>query len=304
MDQLVKQNTNLLQRWQDRGQWVSLFGRRVFYIDTGGTKPVMVLLHGFPTSSYDFKIAIKYLANHFRVIAHDHLGFGNSDKPKQYSYSLIEQTDIALQLWEHLNLSDVTVVAHDYGTSIATELLARSNMNQLKFTIKNFVLSNGSIHIELSQLRLIQKLLRLSIIGKLVAKLTTYSRFKSNMLNLFENKNKLSEEELQVHWTLLNQYDGKEVIHKISRYTYERKKFWYRWIGALIDTNIPVDMVWARNDKVAVAKIAEMLHDEIANSSLKWIENCGHFPMIEKPEEWAENIIHISQIRREISSKK
>jgi pimeloyl-ACP methyl ester carboxylesterase len=65
------------------------------------------------------------LAKSRRVIVHDHLGFGLSDKPAEYSYSLMEQAAYAVGVWRKLGIRRGHLLANDYGTSVATELLAR-----------------------------------------------------------------------------------------------------------------------------------------------------------------------------------
>ena len=109
-------------------------------------------MHGYPTSSFDYYKVIHKLSDKYRVIIHDHLGFGFSDKPQDYSYSLIEQADVALELWKCLNLNEVSILAHDYGTSIYTEIIARHNKGQIKLDIQETFLCNGSPHIEFSKL--------------------------------------------------------------------------------------------------------------------------------------------------------
>ncbi len=62
---------------------------------------------------------------------HDYLGFGFSDKPKDASYSLIAQADRALELWTKLGLKKIILLAHNYGTSVATEIIARHNKGEI-----------------------------------------------------------------------------------------------------------------------------------------------------------------------------
>ena len=285
--------------WQNKGEIISVNNRNIFVIDTininlntiENQKKTLVILHGYPTSSFDYYKVLPELSKHYRVVIHDHLGFGFSDKPLKYSYSLIEQADIALQLWKQLSLTNVTLLAHDYGTSIATEILARQNKKQINLQIDELILCNGSMHIELSKLRTIQKLLKNKITGKWVAKLTNYTIFKKNMRNVYLDKTKATEAELKEMWLQLEQNNGRKIIHFLSNYINERYYFWHRWIGALKETNIKTKIIWAKNDPVAVAVIADLLATEIANNNLYWIKNCGHFPMLEKPEEWIEKIL-------------
>ena len=233
--------------WKQQGELISVFDRNLFLIDHGNAQETLVVLHGYPTSTYDYYKVLPELTQKYRVIMHDHLGFGFSDKPLDYSYSLIEQADIALQLWRQLGLKKVTLLAHDYGTSIATEILARDNREQLDIKIERLILCNGSMHIELSQLRTIQKLLKNRWTGKWVAKLTNYPIFRKNLRNVFFDKTKVSDQELQNMWFQLEYNNGRKVIHLLSNYINERYYYWHRWIGALKETQIPTKIIWAKN---------------------------------------------------------
>ena len=291
-------NNMTSQDWKNKGNFITVYDRNLFVIDSKDSRSsamenrqeTLVILHGYPTSSYDYHKVLPELSKHYRVIIHDHLGFGFSDKPLDYSYSLIEQADVALQLWKQLGLTNVTVLAHDYGTSIATEILARHNKQQINLQIDKLILCNGSMHIELSKLRTIQKLLKNKFTGKWVAKLTSYSIFKKNLRSVYFDKAQATEDELKEMWFQLEHNNGRKVIHLLSNYINERYFFWHRWIGALKETQIPTKIVWAKNDPVAVAAIANLLTTEIPNNNLFWIDECGHFPMLEKPEEWIKLI--------------
>ena len=285
--------------WKSKGEFITVNDRKLFVIDTSSffssedkiPTETMVILHGYPTSSYDYYKVLPELSKHYRVIVHDHLGFGFSDKPLNYSYSLLDQADLALQLWQQLGVKKVHLLAHDYGTSVATEIIARNNNNELTIEIENLTLCNGSMHIELSQLRTIQKLLKNKWLGKYVAKLTTYAIFSKNLRNVYFDKTKVSNNELKDMWMQLEYNDGRKVIHKLSQYINERYTYWNRWIGALKETNLQTNIVWAKNDPVAVPAIARLIATEISNNKLFWIENTGHFPMLENPDEWLNCIL-------------
>lgn len=279
-------------QWKQKGEFIKIFDNEVFVIDEGKhNNKTMVILHGYPTSSFDYYKVLDTLTSDYRVIIHDHLGFGFSGKPKNYSYSLIEQADIALQLWKTLGVSDFTLLAHDYGTSVATEIIARHNKKQIAVNIEKLILCNGSMHIELSQLRFIQKLLKNKFTGKYVAKLSNLFIFTKNIRNVYFDKQKVTNEELKEMWQQLIYNEGKSVIHRLSNYINERYYFWHRWIGALKETELETKIVWAKNDPVAVFKIAELLSTEIKNNKLFPLENSGHFPMLESPEEWSKLVL-------------
>ena len=277
--------------WKQKGQFTSIFEHNIFIIDEGESEETLVILHGYPTSSYDYYKVLPELSKKYRVIVHDHLGFGFSDKPQNYSYSLIEQADIAVELWKKLDLKRVNILAHDYGTSVCTEIITRFNKKQIDLNINQIILSNGSIHIEYSKLRTIQKLLKNKITGKWIARLTNYLIFKKNMRNVYFDKNKVSDSELEQMWFQLENNQGRKVIHLLTNYINERYYFWHRWIGALKETKIPTKIIWAKNDPIAIPKIGKLLHQEIPNNKIYWIENCGHFLMLEKPKEWLDLVI-------------
>ena len=285
--------------WKSKGEFITVNDRKLFVIDTSSffstedkvPTETMVVLHGYPTSSYDYYKVLPELSKHYRVIIHDHLGFGFSDKPIDYSYSLLDQADLALQLWQLLGVKKVHLLAHDYGTSVATEIIARNNNHELTIEIEKLTLCNGSMHIELSKLRTIQKLLKNKWLGKYVAKLTTYAIFSKNLRNVYFDKTKVSNNELKDMWMQLEYNEGRKVIHKLSQYINERYTYWNRWIGALKETNLQTNIVWAKNDPVAVPAIARLIATEISNNKLFWIENTGHFPMLENPDEWLNCIL-------------
>lgn len=293
--------------WKKLGSFYKILNHNLFVIDSKEMQsqmgmhyeenrkefPVLVILHGYPTSTFDYHKVYSELAIKYRVVMHDHLGFGFSDKPKDIEYSLIDQADRALALWREIRLKKVTLFAHDYGTSVATEIIARHNAGELDIEIEQLILSNGSIHIELSQLRIIQKLLKHKFWGKYVAMLTNYPIFRKNMRNIYFDKSRVTDEELKEMWKLIELNGGRRIIHKLTQYITERYQYWDRWVGGLKHTQIPTKIIWAKNDPIAIPEIAKLLHDEIPNNELIWINNTGHFLMLERPEIWTEFILNV-----------
>ena len=280
--------------WKETGRLHEIGDHRLFAVDTGPDSeaaPVLVVLHGYPTSSYDYAHALPILAERYRVIVHDHLGFGLSDKPQDYSYSLIEQADHAIRLWQELGIERAHVLAHDYGTSVATEILARRNMGIEPVVMQSLTLCNGSMHIELSKLRPIQRMLRNRALGPLVARLSTERVFRRNMRKIVADPACLSDEALGAMWQQLIGNGGRAVLPKITQYLNERYLFWHRWIGALRRTDLVINVLWAREDPVAVEKMAHVLHGEIPNSHLELLDGLGHFPMIEDPERFCRAVM-------------
>ncbi len=257
----------------------------------GSSENFISFLHGYPTSSLDYVHLLDRIPKKYHVIAHDHLGFGESDKPISHNYLLADQADLTIGLYESLGAHHVHIVAHDYGTSVATEIIARNNEGQINFSIESVTLCNGSMLIEMAQLRVIQRLLKSKLFGNVVTRLSTASTFHRNMKNIWFDKNLYHREEMNRHWELLISNNGKKVLPKITRYIDQRYTYYNRWIGGLEQSRLPFHILWAANDPVAVVEMAYKLDSKIQNSSLTIIEECGHYPMIEKGQEWLNHVI-------------
>jgi pimeloyl-ACP methyl ester carboxylesterase len=99
----------------------------IFYRESGDpTNPKMVLLHGFPSSSHQYRNLISILADHFHVVAPDYPGFGNSDLPgpDEFNYSF----DLLSEIIEFLRVIDFThfgVYMQDYGGPIGFRIINR-----------------------------------------------------------------------------------------------------------------------------------------------------------------------------------
>ena len=191
------------EAWRAKGQRRRVAKDELFYVDTGGDKPALLILHGYPTSSYDYWRALPALAEHYRVIVHDHLGFGFSDKPTDYSYSLVDQADRAIALWQSLGVKEADVLGHDYGTSVATELLARRELGSEPIRFRSLTLCNGSMHIELAKLRVMQRLLKAKGVGPVAAQLANRPLFSRNIRRVFADRAFLDDWELDAMWSQL-----------------------------------------------------------------------------------------------------
>lgn len=284
-----------LETWQASGRHLRVFGHSVFVVDTPASADAaatpLVLLHGYPTSAIDFRPSSPLLAANRRVVAHDHLGFGLSSKPADYGFTLIDQTDIAIGVWQQLGIRRAHVVAHDYGTSVATELIARRERGLLPIELASLTLCNGSMHIELAHLKLTQKLLRSHTFGPLLARLTSQRLFTRQLRSIFADPAAVSDDELALHWELLLLGNGRRSLPEVSRYHEDRWRFWHRWIGALTRLDLPTHIVWGKRDPVAVPAIAEQLAREIPGARLTWLDDLAHYPMLEHPARWSAAVL-------------
>lgn len=89
--------TERVAAWQQRGERQEFRGRSIHTFAYSGAGPLAVFLHGFPSSSYDFRLLIERLAGR-ALLTFDFLGFGLSDKPRDHVYSLAWQADLVEEL--------------------------------------------------------------------------------------------------------------------------------------------------------------------------------------------------------------
>lgn len=109
-------------------RYATVDGRRLFYREAGPADgPVVVLLHGFPASSFMFRTLIPQLADRYRVVAPDHLGFGRSDAPPagEFDYTFDALTDFTAGLLAQLGVTRYGVYVQDYGAPIGWRLALR-----------------------------------------------------------------------------------------------------------------------------------------------------------------------------------
>ncbi len=284
------------ENWKSKGKFYSVANQNIFVIDEGSSLDTIVILHGYPTSSYDYSKILPELSKHYRVVIHDHLGFGFSDKPKSYTYSLIDQADFALQLWHKIGLKEVTILAHDYGTSVAKEILARKNHNLILLKIKRIFLCNSSMRLEYLHLRNMDKLLKDKKLGRYIARLTNYGfrKIKDKFQNTNLNPEIHTNYDINKVWDKLDTSEGKNEILLLSNFINERYTFWHRWTEALKESEIPIKIIWEKSDPVAIKEIAIVLATEEINENLEWIENERYFSILENPTNWLNLVFNIN----------
>ena len=282
-----------LRAWLDRGRHHNVCGRRVFVVDSVPGQPhpsqaPLLLIHGYPSSSFDWHLVLPELSRRRRVVLFDLPGFGFSDKPERYSYSLFEQTDVVEGLIERLGLERPHVVAHDMGVSIACELLARRQRKLLKSDLGSLLLMSAGVYEDLAKVTASQKVL-LTPIGPLFAGLRMGPVFRMQVQRVFTRP--VPEELISAMWEQIVYLDGHKRLPQIASYLNERIRFEERWIGALRTADdLPIQLLWGSCDPTSVIAIGERLAGEIPGASLTRLEHVGHYPHLEAPEETAAAI--------------
>lgn len=262
-------------------------------------RPTVVLLHGFPSSSYDFRGVTDRLPGQ-PWLTFDFLGFGLSDKPRPHRYSLMEQADLVESVVAAEINGPVALVAHDMGTSVATELLARDLDGALPFDLRGAVITNGSVILERASLRPIQKVLR-GPLGPLAARLINRRGFIRGFAHLFSHAHPLSEDEARAQWALLARDDGQRILHLLSAYLNERVEFAPRWHGAVRDWPKPLGFLWATGDPVATPDVLAGLRELRPQAEVVQLPGIGHYPQIEVPDEFTALALQLLRLDRPAS---
>jgi pimeloyl-ACP methyl ester carboxylesterase len=272
--------------WHKAGKYFTYNHQQVFYREEGKGE-VLLCVHGFPTSSWDWQAIWAEVISRYKVIAPDMLGFGFSDKPRKYKYSIHDQAELHEQLLKKLGIHSVHLLAHDYGDTVAQELLARHNEREAKgdnsLIIKSLVLLNGGIFPEMHRARPIQKLLE-SPIGFVVAKAYGEDKFRDSFSSVFGSESKPSLEELKHFWSMMHYQKGNLILHKLIHYMADRRKYRDRWVNALIETHIPLRLINGPEDPVSGRHAAERYQELIPNPDVVLLDKIGHYPQTEDPQ--------------------
>lgn len=277
-----------IRAWLDRGRHHNVCGRRVFVIDCPpsqghATESPILLMHGYPGSSFDWHLVLPELSRRRRVVLFDLPGFGFSDKPERYSYSLFEQADVVEALLERLTLDRPHVIAHDMGVSVACELLARRQRRLLKGDLMSLTLMSAGIYESLAKVTTSQKVL-LTPAGSVFAGLKMGPVFRLQVQKVFTRP--VPDAIVSAMWEQLVYLDGHKRLPQIAGYLTERVRFEERWVGALrVADDIPVHLIWGSQDPTSVVAIGERLATEVPGAALSRIDHVGHYPQLEAPDE-------------------
>src|SRR4029079_9211316 len=246
-------------------------------------EPVLVL-HGFPTSSYDWQHALDVLRAHRRVVLLDYPGYGLSSKPDMAS-SLFMHADVVEACASELGLSDVALVTHDVGDSIGGEILAREIDGSLAFHVTRRVLTNGSIYMDLVQLTDGQKFL-LALPDEALPEGSglNVDGMAAGLQVPFAPESVVDSSELAAMAELVIRDGGGRILPRIIRYIEERRVHEGRWTGAIESHPAPLNVIWGDLDPVAAWPMAARLGERRSDAVVQRLDGVGHYPMVEAPE--------------------
>ena len=272
------------EEWEARGRRVDVDGDQVFVVALPAAEPSdrepLVVVHGFPTSSFDFAHLADRLAARRRVVLVDLLGFGLSDKPDR-RYTMALQADVVAGVLDHLRLRRFALLTHDMGDTVGGELLARTLDGTWDVEVTRRVVTNGSIYIEMAHLTPGQLML-LDLPDEVAAGGPGPELLAASLVATLAPAH--AHLDMSGHAALVCRSNGDAVLPRTIRYIEERRANERRFTGAIETHPAPLHVVWGPEDPIAVPAMAEHLVATRTDATLTWIDGAGHYPMVESPE--------------------
>jgi pimeloyl-ACP methyl ester carboxylesterase len=269
--------------WKNKGQYLDYQGQKIFYFQEGQGENLLIL-HGYPYSSFEWKDMLKVLTQHYCVTIFDILGMGFSDKPKNHTYSYEEHCAIVHQLLKHLNISETHILSHDLGVSIGQELLAQNTEGSLFLKIKSIAFMNGGLFMDAYKPRLIQRLLSQtpSFIGRFISQKLTKAAVNKSVKSIYGPNTQPSDDFLDKQWAVLNYNEGKSIAYLIGRLVFDKYNYQTRWINAMQKTTIPICYICGPYDPNSGLHMAKRYEELIPNPKVYLLkEAIGHWPFLE-----------------------
>ena len=254
------------------------------YIECYGSGPPIVMLHGFGGNVYTWRHLIGPLSKSNELILIDLKGFGKSPKPKDNLYRLQDQAKLIYQFIDENNLRGLTLVGHSLGGVIA--LLVSLELIEKPEALSKLVMLDSAGYRQ--ALPTFIRILRIPIVRSIPFP-SNKKKVRLSLKKAYFHDEKITEEQVSAYAKPLDSDGAKHALVKTAKSLrpsdIEETSRRYREI------TVPTLIIWGRYDEVVPLKVGEKLHAAIPNSALEIIENCGHIPHEEKPDETIEKLL-------------
>ena len=270
---------------------------KVFYVCGGDeTAPAMLLIHGFPTSSFDYRGVFDDLSKDYRVCTFDFPGYGMSDKPATpYSYTLGQDAQL---MWDFVTkivpMKSFVLFSHDRGDSVALNFLQLYQAAKpAPFRIVHQILSNANMYLPLANLTDFQKSMLDPVKGPAVAQKVSADALAAG-LGASQYTPPLGPDNPEIRGLAFNfaAQNGVSVIPGTIQYLKERKKFEVSFLKSLAVSDVSVSLIWGMHDMVSPVRVANYVWDRaLASRRAKasyWLMPCAnHYLVHDQPTELA-----------------
>lgn len=279
---------NSIDDWTGAADYFNFDGHRIAFWTAGSGRPLL-LVHGYPTSSWDWCRIWDALADERSLVACDMLGFGLSDKPRD-GYSIHRQADLQQALLDHLGIDEFDALCHDYGDTVGQELLARHNEGTGAQGMGRTAFLNGGLFPEQHRMRPVQKL-GIGPFGFLIGLLMNRKKFGAAFSEVFGPHTRPSPSELDEHWRMISNNDGHRLAHKLLHYIHDRREHRDRWVTALQESSVPIKLVCGALDPVSGRHMFDYFREQVPDAEAVCLHNVGHYPQLEAPSRVLAEVI-------------
>ncbi len=279
----------------------------IFYICQGNPdNPAILMIHGYPTSSFDFAPLVAELSPDYYVCALDTPGYGFSDKPLDgYDYSIFDDAQLVdYYIREIVVLDEVTLLTHDKGDSVGLALLQIYQAYETKpYSIKHHFITNGNIYLPLAQLTNSQKTLLNPISGPVLSRFLSGAPLAEGLADqTFATS--LPQSEIDSYASIFNYQDGGRVQHEIIEYLNERAENEVGWLEGLAKSKIPTTLIWGELDAIAPVSVPDFVWENYfadrETPAAYWRIPCAdHYIQVDAPDLIA-NIIRTTLAEGEV----
>jgi pimeloyl-ACP methyl ester carboxylesterase len=278
-----------LDRWRDEGEVVPLTvrGHTTSVFRRLGGPPdgeVWTLLHGWPTTSWDWAVVAPVIERRRRTLQLDWPGLGASAKGDDVDYSIDALTDTVIALWEHDGIEATRIVAHDVGTMVAQELLARDLEGRLDVELTSVTWLNGSLYPDLHQPTPSQLALLDTVSGPSVAAAIDADVYCAAVAAVHHPTHQPSASTLLQHWLAFGGADSAREMPRFLRHIPERHERAERLVDAFESTRVAQRFIWGDRDPISGAAQSERIVRRFGpRVDLVSIADCAHYPHTERP---------------------
>lgn len=268
----------------------------IFHVCQGNPEdPTILMIHGYPTSSFDFAALMEALSATYYVCALDTPGYGFSDKPLNgYDYAIPDDAQLVdYYIRNVLALDDFALLTHDKGDSVGFALLQIYEAYETPpYTINHHFITNGNIYLPLAQLTTAQKALLNPISGPIVSSIISGDRFAQGLADeTFAIT--LPQSEIDAYASIFDYQDGMAVQHEIIKYLNERSENEVVWLETLGRSDIPTTLIWGELDAIAPVEVPDHAWtnylEKRETPAAYWRIACAnHYLQVDVPELIAE----------------
>ena len=299
-------SASIAEQWRARGghfSWSpggSAAEVEIFHVEAGDPEaPPLLLVHGFPTSSIDWVEIVDRLAERFHVCALDFPGYGFSDKPLGWGYSLFRDAQLlGHYLTEVIGTEKATVFAHDRGDSVALILAGGHAAEGPAVEVERLFLTNANIFLPMSNLTVAQRMILNEATAPAVLEQATPELLAAGMgASTFWPPRDGDDPAIQALTETFAHEDGIKVMHETIQYLVERSQDESGWLESLAATELPTTLIWGLNDTVSPPRVANWVWNQHlmlkpGRNSLYYVSDAGHYMQNDRPDALVDAIFH------------